>query len=114
MAKDRGDIVESVAPVEEPASEGALEARERVTPVDQVVCTGVGIILGQPRIKAQKRQRKDDDEDARAGHEQHAHGPRHPTVGFEIRAKVGGNGCRNIVFAVVEMGTGRSKCRQGQ
>lgn len=43
MAKDRGDIVESVAPVEEPASEDALEPRERVTPVDPVVCTGVGI-----------------------------------------------------------------------
>ena len=43
MAKDRGDIVESVAPVEEPASEGALEARERVPPVDQVVCTRIGI-----------------------------------------------------------------------
>jgi len=56
LAKDRGDIVESVAPVEKPASEGALEARERVTSVDQVVRTGAGIECFTGRMDGQSVQ----------------------------------------------------------
>lgn len=43
LAKERSDIVESVALEGKPGREGALEARERVTPVNQVVRTGVGV-----------------------------------------------------------------------
>ena len=43
FVEDGGDIIEGVQPLEEPASEGSLEAREGVAAVDEVVCAGVGI-----------------------------------------------------------------------
>jgi hypothetical protein len=36
FVEDGGDVVESVEALEEPAAEGALEAREGVTAVDEV------------------------------------------------------------------------------
>jgi hypothetical protein len=43
FVEDGGDIVESIEALEEPASEGALDAREGVAAVDEVACADVGI-----------------------------------------------------------------------
>ncbi len=43
MVEDGGDIVESLAALEEPAPEGALDAREGVAAIDEATCADVGI-----------------------------------------------------------------------
>ena len=43
LLEDGGDIVECVAPLEEPAPEGALDAREGIAAVDEVTFADVGI-----------------------------------------------------------------------
>ena len=43
FVEDGGDIVERIAAVEEPTSEGTLDTREGVAAVDEVACADVGI-----------------------------------------------------------------------
>ena len=43
LLEDGGDIVERVAPLEEPAAKGALDARESIAPIDEVTFADVGI-----------------------------------------------------------------------
>lgn len=48
FSEDGGDVTENVESLEEPASEGPLEAREGVGVIDEVACTDGTPLISSP------------------------------------------------------------------